>query len=85
MDRANYTRTSNYVWLLATFITTVTDDEYYVPAMPEPPAIPWTNAFDPAKVNRLVMQAKTTEYAKCLTKLEDDKPKMWGELNFFVS
>jgi hypothetical protein len=67
---------------LASFITT---DEYYVPAMPEPPVTPWTDANDPAKVNRLVMQAKTTEYAKSLTKLEDDKPKMWGEIEKYLS
>ncbi len=48
-----------------------------------PPDTPWTDANDPAKVNRLVMQAKTTEYAKSLTKLEDDKPRMWGEIENF--
>ena len=57
---------------LASFIIT---DEYYVPAMPEPPDTPWTNANDPARVNRLVMHAKINEYAKSLTKLEDYKPR----------
>ena len=50
-----------------------------------PPDTPWTDANDPAKVNRLVMQAKTTEHAKSLTKLEDDKPRMWGEIEIFLS
>jgi hypothetical protein len=67
---------------LASFITT---DEYYVPAMPEPPDTPWTDANDPGRINRLVMQAKTTEYAKSLTKLEDDKPRMWGEIEKYLS
>ena len=54
--------------------------------MPEPPDTPWTDANDPAKVNRLVMQAKkTTEYAKSLTKLEDDKPRMWGKIEKYLS
>ena len=67
---------------LASFITT---DEYYVPVMPEPPDTPWTDANDPGRVNRLVLQAKTTEYAKSLTKLEDDKPRMWGEIEKYLS
>ena len=67
---------------LASFITT---DEYYVPVMPKPPDTPWTDANDPGKVNRLVLQAKTTEYAKSLTKLEDDKPRMWGKIEKYLS
>ena len=67
---------------LASFITT---DQYYVPAMPEPPDTPWTDTNDPGRLNRLLLQAKAAEYAKSLTKLEDDKPKMWGEIEKYLS
>ena len=67
---------------LASFITT---DAYHEPAAPEPPTTPWTDTNDPGKVNRLVLQARTSEYAKTLAKLEDDKPKMWGEIEKYLS
>ena len=67
---------------LASFINT---DVYFVPTPPEPPDTPLTDATDPGRVNRMILQAKTTEYAKSIEKLQEDKSKMWGEIEKYLS
>jgi hypothetical protein len=58
---------------LASFITT---DTYYKPSAPIPPANPWTKATDPGGIKRAIEKAKATEYARELSKIESDKPRM---------
>ncbi len=56
---------------LASFINT---DVYFEPTPPEPPDTPLTDATDPGRVNRMILQAKTTEYAinlKCGERLKN--------------
>ena len=67
---------------LASFIVT---DEYYKPKAPKASRIPWTPANDPGEINRSIEKARASEYAKELAKLEADKPKMWGEIEKYMS
>ncbi len=67
---------------LASFITT---DTYYEPSAPISPAIPWTKATDPGGTKRAIEKAKATEYARELSKIESDKPRMWGEIDKHMS
>jgi hypothetical protein len=67
---------------LASFITT---DTYYEPSAPIPPAKPWTKATDPGGIKRAIEKAKATEYARELSKIESDKPRMWGEIEKHMS
>jgi hypothetical protein len=67
---------------LASFIAT---DKYYLPKAPAPRANPWTKATDPGGIKRAIEKAKATEYARDLSKIEADKPKMWGEIEKHMS
>jgi hypothetical protein len=67
---------------LASFITT---DTYYEPCAPISPARPWTKATDPGGIKRAIEKAKATEYARELSKIESDKPRMWGEIEKHMS
>ena len=67
---------------LASFITT---DEYYEPVAPIPPLIPWNNQNDPGSIQRNIVKAQVSEYAKEVARLQADKPKMWGEIEKHMS
>jgi hypothetical protein len=67
---------------LASFITTYT---YYEPSAPIHPAKSWTKATDPGGIKRAIEKAKATEYARELSKIESDKPRMWGEIENHMS
>ena len=59
-------------------------DTYYLSA-PIPLARPWTKATDPGGIKRAIEKAKATEYARELSKIESDKPRMWGEIEKHMS
>ena len=67
---------------LASFIAT---DKYYAPTIPVAPAVAWNNTTDPGSIKRTIERANATEYAKELSRLEADKPRMWGEIEKHMS
>lgn len=67
---------------LATFIAT---DKYYKPVQPRAPIVPWTTATDPGEIQRTIEKANATEYAKEVARIEADKPRMWGEIEKYMS
>jgi hypothetical protein len=67
---------------LAAFITT---DKYYAPTIPVAPTVAWNNTTDPGSIQRTIERANATEYAKELSRLEADKPRMWGEIEKHMS
>jgi hypothetical protein len=67
---------------LAAFITT---DKYYAPTIPVAPTVAWNNLTDPGSIQRTIERANATEYAKELSRLEADKPRMWGEIEKHMS
>ena len=67
---------------LASFIAT---DKYYTPVAPVPPPVAWTNTTDPGMIQRTIEKANAVEYAKELSRIEKDKPKMWGEIEKYMS
>ena len=67
---------------LASFIAT---DKYYAPTIPVAPTVAWNNTTDPGSIQRTIERANATEYAKELSRLEADKPRMWGEIEKHMS
>jgi len=65
---------------LAKFIET---DEYYEP--PEPIRTVLNNQNDPTGMLRETQKAANAEYGKLLERLNQDKPKMWGDIETYMS
>ena len=67
---------------LASFIAT---DKYYKPKTPVAPSTPWTSSNDPTGIKRAIETENAKEYAKQLVRIDADKPKMWGEIEKYMS